>query len=415
MGRVGGAMEFDIFTLSNGIRIIHKQTSGEVSHCGIIINAGSRDEQENEQGIAHLIEHVLFKGTKKRKAYHVLSRIDAVGGELNAYTTKEETCVYASFQNVYYERAVELLSDICFHSVFPEKEIDKEKEVITDEINSYQDNPSEQIFDDFEEHLFPHHSLGRNILGNVNSLRKLKRKDIIKFIKRNYHPDQIVFSSIGNIALSEVKKIIEKYFQHLPHSKSKNQRTPIKNYKPFQREVKRDTYQSHCIIGNIAYGAKNKNRTAMVLLNNLLGGPGMNSRLNLSIREKFGFTYNLESNYISYSDTGVFVIYLGTDNGYMAKCMDLVYKELNKLKNKKLSAHQLQSAKRQLIGNISLAQESKISLMLAVGRSLLTFNKIDSLQQLYKKIEAITPEKILEIANEVFDDKQLSKLIYLSK
>ena len=407
--------EFVLFTLPNGIRVIHKKTNDEVAHCGIIINAGSRDEKEHEQGLAHLIEHVLFKGTKKRKAYHILNRIDAVGGELNAYTTKEETCIYASFLQNYFERAVELIADITFNSTFPDKEIKKEKAVIVDEINSYLDNPSEQIFDDFDEIIFPNHPLGRNILGTPESLKKMKRSDLLDFVKRNYTANQIVFSSIGNLNEAHLKKVLTKHFGAIKLANSVPERKNFKKYKARQVELSKDTNQAHCIIGNLAFGVNHRDRTALVLINNLLGGPAMNSRLNLAIREKYGFTYNLESNYAIFTDTGLFSVYMGTDTKYLERCVDLVHKELDLLRSKKMGTQQLQTAKQQLIGNIALAQESKVNLMLSLGKSILLFNKVDKLSDIYKKIEQISPEKVLEISNLVFEKNNLSRLTYLSK
>ncbi len=407
--------EFLILTLNNGIRIIHKQTLDDVAHCGIIINTGSRDESEKEEGIAHLIEHVLFKGTRKRKAFHILNRIDAVGGELNAYTTKEETCIYASFLTRYFERSLELIADITFNSTFPEKEIVKEKAVIEDEINSYLDNPSEQIFDDFDAQIFSDHSLGKNILGTPASLKKIKRKDILNFVQRNYSSNQIVFSSIGNIPEAMLKRLMEKHLGSIKLKASTQKRNSFKKYRPTTIETKKDTNQSHCILGNVAYGVNHKDRTSLVLLNNLLGGPAMNSRLNLSIREKYGFTYNLESNYAIFTDIGLFSVYMGTDTKYIERCVQLVHKEMDLLKNKKMGTQQLQNAKQQLIGNIALAQESKVNLMLSLGKSILLFNKVDKLSDIYKKIESISTDKILAIANEVFETKQLSRLTYLSK
>ncbi|MBK9671072.1 MAG: insulinase family protein [Bacteroidetes bacterium] len=407
--------EFIQLTLKNGIRVIHKQTTDEVAHCGIIINAGSRDEGENEQGIAHLIEHVLFKGTKKRKAFHILNRIDSVGGELNAYTTKEETCIYASFLARYFERSVELISDIAFHSTFPDKEIKKEKAVIVDEINSYLDNPSEQIFDDFDEQIFAKHPLGKNILGTPQSLKSISRKDILNFVQRNYSANQLVFCSIGNVEEDALKRILEEHLGGVKLKQSEQNRAVFKNYKASEVELKKDTNQSHCILGNIAYGVHHKDRTALVLVNNLLGGPAMNSRLNLAIREKYGFTYNLESNYAIFTDTGLFSVYMGTDSKYLERCVELVQKELTLLKTKSLGSMQLQTAKQQLIGNIALAQESKVNLMLSLGKSILLFNKVDKLSDIYKKIESISAQKILDISNQVFETKQLSRLTYLSK
>jgi len=409
-------MEFLRHTLSNGIRIIHKQyEDADVSHCGLIINAGTRDEEEDQQGLAHFIEHVVFKGTKKRKSFHILNRIDSVGGELNAYTSKEETCIYASFLNRYYDRAIELLQDITFNSIFPDKEIEKEKDVIIDEINSYQDNPSEQIFDDFEDLVFAGHPIGRNILGTEQSVRQFKRRDINSFITKNYTTDEIVLSSAGNIDFAKLVEICENYLGTVKKTTRNFKRAPVKNYKPKVIESARDTFQAHCMLGSPAQSVKNSDKTAMILLNNMLGGPAMNSRLNLSIREKYGFTYNLESNYTAYTDTGIFNIYLATDNKTLEKCLKLIRKELKKLREQKLGTMQLNNAKLQLIGHIALSQESRINTMLAAGKSLLIFDRVESLEKIYKKIETISSEKLLDISNQVFDERHLSRLTYLAK
>ena len=279
--------EFEIFELPNGLRVIYKQVVGEAAHCGIILNAGTREEKQTEQGLAHYIEHTLFKGTSKRRFYHILSRIDSVGGELNAYTAKEETCIYASFQKQYLERAVELIADITFNSTFPVKEIEKEKDIIIDEIHSYKDTPAEQIYDDFETHLFNRHPLGNNILGTVESVKSFKQKHIIDFIKRHYLIKNMVFSIVGNYKKEHVKKVMEKHFAHYSTKGNPSIRKAPTLNKTFQVVNKINANQSHCIIGSIAPSSASKKRTAMVLLNNLLGGTGMNSRLNLNIREKY--------------------------------------------------------------------------------------------------------------------------------
>lgn len=409
-------LEFHIHQLPNGISIIHQRISySDVAHCGLIVNAGSRDENPEQLGIAHFIEHVLFKGTKKRKSFHILNRLETVGGELNAYTTKEETAIYASFMSTYYDRAFELISDIMFNSIFPEKELEKEKEVIIDEINSYRDNPLEQIHDDFEDHIFPGHPLGHPILGTLESVKGFKRRDIHQFIKQNYYTNQMVFSSVGNAPFEDILKLAEKYLAHIPKNIHTNKRKAFSGYTPFFNSEKKDTFQSHCIIGNLGYENKSKKKTGLVLLNNLLGGPGMNSRLNLAIREKYGFTYNLESNYSAYEDTGLFTVYLGTDNNYLDKSIQLVHKELKKLREVKLGTLQLKQAKQQLIGQIAMSQESKSNLMLALGKSLITYGKVDGLQRTYKKIEMVTSESLLEIANEIFEEKNLSTLIFEGK
>jgi predicted Zn-dependent peptidase len=404
--------EFEIFELPNGLRVIYKQVAGEAAHCGIILNAGTREEKHTEQGLAHYIEHTLFKGTAKRRFYHILSRIDSVGGELNAYTAKEETCIYASFQKQYLERAVELIADITFNSTFPVKEIEKEKDIIIDEIHSYKDTPAEQIYDDFEMHLFNKHPLGNNILGTVESIKSFKQKHIIDFIKHHYLIKNMVFSIVGNYKKEFVKKVIEKHFAHyITKGNPSIRKAPALN-KTFQIISKVNSNQSHCIIGSIAPSSASKKRTAMVLLNNLLGGTGMNSRLNLNIREKYGFAYNLDSNYVAYSDTGLFAVYLGTDKKYLQKTKTLVYKELKKLRDTPISTMQLHKAKQQLCGNIALAQENNSSVMLALGKSLLMFNKVDTLNAIYQEIEKITAKQLFNIANEVFDEKRMNSLTF---
>jgi predicted Zn-dependent peptidase len=408
-------MEYEILELKNGLKIIHSHIKdAEVSHCGLIINAGTRDETMEDAGMAHFIEHVLFKGTKKRKAFHVLNRLESVGGELNAYTSKEETCIYASFLNVHYERSIEILADICFNSIYPAKEIEKEKEVIIDEIKSYQDNPIEQIHDEFEEIIFAGHALAIPILGTPESVKKLNRNKILKFTKEYYAPDNMVFSSVGNISSSRLLEMLNKYFGAVKPSAHERKRKTFRGYKKTTKIYQKETYQAHCIIGNTAYGYKHKNKIGFILLNNLFGGPGMNSRLNLSIREKYGYTYNIESNYTPYIDTGVFSIYLGTDTSNLDKSIGLVYKELDKLKNNVLGSLQLKSAKQQMIGQIAMAQESRSGLMMSLGKSLLNFGRVDTLKDIYQKIENLSGTQLMDIANEIFDEKKLSTLIYKS-
>tara|TARA_R110001592_G_scaffold6720_5_gene36134 strand:+ start:5520 stop:6749 length:1230 start_codon:yes stop_codon:yes gene_type:complete len=405
-------MEYNLYELENGIRVIHKPIKNRVAHCGFIINTGTRDEKIKENGLAHFIEHSIFKGTQHRKAHHILNRIDNVGGELNAYTTKEKTCVYASFTTEYFERATELLSDILFNSTYPEKEIEKEKDVIIDEIYSYQDSPFEQIYDDFEELIFKNHPLGMNILGTVDSVKSFNRESILKFIDRNFATNKIIFSVVGDFTEKKIKTIIDKYLNQPLKTSSSKKRTRFTNYNVFTKEIEKDNYQAHYMLGNVAYSSKDKNNTGFILLNNILGGPAMNSRLNMGIREKYGFTYNIESSYTSYTDSGLFSIYLGTDTKHLEKSIALVHKELNLLRVKKLSASQLQKAKQQLIGQITLSEESKVNVMLGMGKSLLFFNKVDSLETVYNKINKLTSENIIDIANEVFAKDQLSSLIY---
>lgn len=405
-------MEPVIFTLPNGIRVIHKQEKTHVGHLAVLVDAGSRDEEEHQHGLAHLIEHVIFKGTKKRKAFHVLSRIDAVGGEINAYTSKEETCIYASFLNIYFERAFELFADILSNSEFPEREIKKEKQVIADEIASYDDNPAESIFDRFEEEMFPNHPLGRSILGTPESLASLKRSDIFEFISNHYLPSRIVIATVGKNHAEEIKSLALKYFSDYSAHKGSAVRKKAGRAKKFFKAVDKPIHQAHCIIGNRAYGQHDRRRFSMSLLNNLLGGPAMNSRLNLAIREKYGFTYNLESNYQMFTETGIFSVYLGTDPKFLDRTKELVYKELAKLRDNELGTKQLAAAKQQLIGQIALAQESRMSLAIAMAKSMVVHNKMDTLETLYARINSITTSEIKEVADEVFNPDKMSELIY---
>lgn len=408
-------MEFEIFELSNGLRVVHRQVDRPVAHCGLFISAGSRDELEQEQGLAHFIEHSLFKGTQKRKAYHILSRMEDVGGELNAYTSKEETVIYTSFLSGYYQRAIELLFDIALNSTFPAKEVEKEKEVIIDEINSYLDSPSEAIFDDFEEQIFKGHPIGRNILGTIDSVKSFTRHHILAFIERNYGFNRMVFSSVGNIAGKKLKAQLEKSLGHITSPVCERNIKQPSAYKAEKVQTERTGYQTHSIIGCPAYAANEEKARVLMLLNNLLGGPGMNSRLNLNIREKYGFTYHLESFYQPYSDTGLFGVYLGTDPGTINRALKLVEKELKKLRDQKLGILQLSKAKRQVLGQIAMAQENNNALMMAYGKSLLTFDKIDEFDTIREKVENITAPDLQEVANEVFAPNNLSTLIYKSK
>ncbi|HLO61306.1 MAG TPA: pitrilysin family protein [Bacteroidales bacterium] len=405
--------EYFIHTLKNGIRLIHKPANSPVSHMGLFINTGSRDEYENEHGMAHLIEHMLFKGTEHRKSYHILSRLEDVGGELNAYTTKEETCIHATFFDEYYARALDLISDIAFNSSFPEKELKKEKEIILDEINSYKDSPSELIFDEFEELLFDGNPIGRNILGSEEGLKKYTPSDIRKFINRNYTTDQMVVSSVGNIPFGKLVKLFERYF-NVPELKAAGTRKQVTYANnPVTRRIDRKTHQAHCIIGNLAYPIHDCRRLPLYVLNNYLGGPGSNSLLNMSLRERRGYAYTIDSMYTSYNDTGNVTIYFGTDKTLVDKCIDIVLRELRLFKSKKLSTIQLHKAKRQVLGHIAISSENNENYMLSMGKSLLIFNKIETLGETGRKIQAIRAEELTDIANEILDENRLSYLIYL--
>ncbi len=406
-------MEYNFLELSNGIRIIHKAVVSEVAHCGFVINTGSRDENMETIGITHFIEHAIFKGTPKRKAYHILNRIDNVGGEINAFTTKENTSIYASFTKNHFERALELLTDILFNSIYPENELNKEKEVIIDEIYSYRDNPYEQIYDDFEEIVYNGHPLGMNILGTVETVKKVNRSKILDFIKTHYLTNQIVFSIVGDIPFKKIEKLCRKHLNDIPEKNTTAQRIPFCHYHPEKKEIKKDISQTHCTIGNIAYNAHDKNKNGLILLNNILGGPAMNSRLNMAIREKYGFTYNIESSYHVFTDTGLFYVYLSADQKNMEKSMQLVNREMRLLRNKKISSSQLHKAKQQIIGQIALAEENNCNVMLEMGKSLIVYNKLDGLKETFEKINSITENELIEIANEIFEENQLSSLMYL--
>jgi len=405
-------MELLSFTLPNGIRLVHCPVSSPVAHCGIFINAGSRDETEREHGIAHFIEHTIFKGTTKRNLFQVLNRLENIGADLNAYTTKEETCVYASFLNEYYDRTLELFQDIFFNSIFPEKEVEKEKQVVMDEIRSYQDTPAEQVFDDFEDLVFAGHPLGRNILGTAKSLKKFQRQEIFAFIQRNYQLNEVVIASVGRIDFLRLVKQTLKYFSNHPERGSANPRVPFGNYKPFLKSQKKRNSQVHCLVGAPAYPYNHEFRIPLALLNNILGGPIMNSRLSLALRERSGLTYHNESNYTAYSDGGIIHIYFGTDPVHYEKALAIVHKELKRLREEKLSPVQLHTVKKQLIGQLAIAQESNLAVMLAIGKSYLMQDSFDTIETVIERIASTTAGELQEIAHEILDEKKLSRLTY---
>jgi predicted Zn-dependent peptidase len=405
-------MEFNIHQFENGIRLVHQPSTSLVAHFGFIVLTGSRDEEEDEHGMAHFIEHVIFKGTKKRKNYHIISRLEDVGGEINAYTTKEETCIHASFLKGDYKRAIELIYDIIFNSVFPDKEIIKEKGVILDEILSYQDNPSELIFDDFEEQVYHGLPIGRNILGTPEHLAKFDRKSILKFISNNYSTSEIVICSVGDINFGKLVNLCQRYFGAVEAKSRINQRVQPNGYKPQYISLEKKTFQNHCMVGNIAYKVDDDRRLGLLLLSNILGGPGMNSRLNMSLRERHGYAYDVESHYAPYSDTGIFMVYFGCDKEKFDRSINLVFKEFDKLRKNALGSLQLSKAKKQILGQVAISSENNEALMLSMGKTLLVFNRIDSLEEIRKKIEAISSLQIMQTANEILDPNCLSVLKY---
>ena len=405
-------MQYNEYTLPNGLRIIHEPTLSKVSYCGFAIDAGTRDEAENEQGMAHFVEHLIFKGTEKRKAWHILNRMENVGGDLNAYTNKEETVVYAAFLTEHLERALELLGDIVFHSTFPQHEIEKETEVIIDEIQSYEDNPSELIFDDFEDMIFRNHPLGRNILGKPDLLRSFRTEDVLSFTRRFYQPGNMVFFVQGQYDFKKIVRLAEKHLADVPAVTVDNQRVPPPLYVPERLVVPKDTHQAHVMIGSRGYNAYDDKRTALYLLNNILGGPGMNSKLNVSLRERRGLVYNVESNLTSYTDTGAFCIYFGTDIEDMDTCLKLTYKELKRMRDVKMTSSQLAAAKKQLIGQIGVASDNFENNALGMAKSYLQYHKYESSEVVFKRIETLTAEQLMEVANEMFAEEYLSTLIY---
>lgn len=405
-------MHCNEYTVSNGLRIIHEPTLSKVAYCGFAIDAGTRDEAENEQGMAHFVEHLIFKGTQKRKAWHILNRMENVGGDLNAYTNKEETVVYSAFLTEHLERALELLGDIVFHSTFPQHEIEKETEVIIDEIQSYEDNPSELIFDDFEDMIFRDHPLGRNILGKPDLLRSFRTEDVLSFTSRFYQPENMVFFVQGQYDFKRIIRLVEKHLSSLPAMTVNNQRIPPPLYVPERLVVEKETHQAHVMIGSRGYNAYDDKRTALYLLNNILGGPGMNSRLNVSLRERRGLVYNVESNLTSYTDTGAFCIYFGTDLEDMDTCLKLTYKELKQLRDVKMTASQLAAAKKQLVGQIGVASDNNENNALGMAKTYLHYRKYESSESIFRRIEALKAEELLEVANEMFAEQYLSTLIY---
>lgn len=407
------SVHYHTHTLPNGLRIIHTSSPTHVAYCGFAVDCGTRDEQPSEEGMAHFVEHLIFKGTSKRKSWHILNRMERVGGDLNAYTSKEETVIYCAFLKEHFGRAAELLTDIVFDSTFPQQEIDKEVEVIVDEIQSYEDSPSELIFDDFEELIFPEHPLGRNILGRPDLLRNFRSEDALRFVKRFYKPANMVFFVQGDLNFNHIVRTMERLTSSLPFSKAEgyHRETP-QPYCPANLVKQRDTHQAHVMIGGRGYNAYDKRRTGLYLLNNILGGPGMNSRLNIALREKKGLVYTIESNLTAYTDTGTFCIYFGCDQTDVDRCIDAVRRELKKLRERFLTASQLAAAKKQIIGQIGVASDNFENNALDMGKCFLHYNRFESKTETFRRIEALTAEDLSAIANEMFTDQYLSTLIY---
>ena len=398
--------------LSNGVRVVYLHVPAQVAHIGFFFGAGSRYEKENEVGLAHFLEHCVFKGTTQRKALHILSRIDSVGGELNAFTSKEELCLHASFSKEHIVRAVELLSDISINSTFPSKEIEKEKEVILDELNSYLDSPSDKIFDDFEAALFKNHPLGNNILGTKESVESFKHSDLKKYVETYFTADNLVVSFVGNVTYKRLEALLEKNLSSITRTADRSPIENFSNYRPFKIRTTEANYQAHAILGGIAPSYKSDDRIGMSLLINILGGPALNSRLNLSVREKYGLAYSVEASYSSFVDTGFWQIYYGCEGKNIDRAKDLIYKELKIISSKELSVLQLKRAKDQFKGHLALGMDSNNGLMQGLGKSMLAFNQIDTIDEIHQEIDKITSSDLLRLANEYFQENSVSELIF---
>lgn len=401
------------FTLTNGLRVLYQYDAGPAAHCAFIINVGSGNEKPDEHGLAHFLEHCFFKGTHKRNANRILSRIDEVGGELNAFTSKEETAIHASFINTYSKRSVELLCDIITNPTFPNREINKEKLVVIDEIHSYLDSPYERIFDEFEEIIFKYSSLAHNILGTPAQVMTFRAEHLQQFKERGYTAKNTVFAYRGNMKIETLKKLLnENLPKKLPERNVQAGEKPRAN-KPVHKTETFDINQAHYITGTQAYSYHDREYPAALLLNNILGGPGMNSRLNLNITEKYGLAYNIESQYISYAACGLFYIYLGTDPERLPQAVKAVRKELDKLRAGPLSKNKLELAKKQFRGQSILAAESGLSRLMAPAKSILSFGNPDKYADVYRQIDSLTPEDLQSTAEELFHFDVYSSLTYL--
>lgn len=406
-------INYQTHTLGNGLRIVHKPIVSNVSYCGFIVNAGTRDEYPDEHGMAHFVEHMLFKGTKKRRSYHIVNRMESVGGDLNAFTNKEETVIYSAFLEEHFQRAIELLSDLTFNSEFPQIEIEKEVDVVIDEIHSYEDTPSELIFDEFENLVFKDSAIGHNILGDEQSLLTFDTEKVRKFVDRYYIPENIVFFSLGK---TDFKKIIywaEKYMGAIKPSLIKSfDRSSPQKVDSLKKTEEKDTAQAHVVLGGRSYSLHHPQRRVLKLLNNILGGPGMNSRLNLSLREKRGYVYTVDSSVTSYTDTGVLSIYFGCDKKNVDKCLRLVEKEILQLKTQKMTDLQLSKAKKQFMGQLGVMNDNHENIAMSLGKSFMHYNHFSSLDEIFSKVDSITSEQVQEVANEIFDERNLFRLIY---
>ena len=425
-------MKYNTYTLDNELRIIHLPSDSKVVYCGYQINAGTRDEELGEEGLAHFCEHVTFKGTERRKAWHILNCLESVGGDLNAYTNKEGTVYYAAILKEHIARAVDLLSDIVFHSTYPQQEIDKEVEVICDEIESYNDSPAELIYDEFENILFKGNSLGHNILGTAEQVRQFTTEDALRFTRKLYRPDNAVFFAYGDIDFkklvtllkrsvgSEELRVKSEEFNCCEERRVKSTGSEERRVKSEESNspkgqtivMEKHTHQAHVMIGTQAYDVHDDRRMPLYLLNNILGGPGMNAKLNLALREHNGLVYTVESTMVAYGDTGTWSIYFGCDEHDVKRCLRLVRKELNKFMEKPLSDAQLRAAKKQIKGQIGVACDNRENFALDFGKSFLHYGWEKNVDRLYEQVDAITAQQIQAVAQELFDEHRLTTLIF---
>ena len=415
-------MKYNTYTLDNGLRIIHLPSDSKVVYCGYQINAGTRDEEPGEEGLAHFCEHVTFKGTERRKAWHILNCLESVGGDLNAYTNKEGTVYYAAILKEHIARAVDLLSDIVFHSTYPQQEIDKEVEVICDEIESYNDSPAELIYDEFENILFKGNSLGHNILGTAEQVRQFTTEDALRFTRKLYRPDNAVFFAYGDIDFkklvtllkrsvgSEELRVKNEEFNSREEERMKGEESNSPKGQTIVME--KHTHQAHVMIGTQAYDVHDDRRMPLYLLNNILGGPGMNAKLNLALREHNGLIYTVESTMVAYGDTGTWSIYFGCDEHDVKRCLRLVRKELDKFMEKPLSDAQLRAAKKQIKGQIGVACDNRENFALDFGKSFLHYGWEKNVDRLYEQVDEITTQQIQSVAQELFDEHRLTTLIF---
>ena len=431
-------MKYNTYILDNGLRIIHLPSDSKVVYCGYQINAGARNEEPGEEGLAHFCEHVTFKGTERRKAWHILNCLESVGGDLNAYTNKEGTVYYSAILKEHIARAVDLLTDIVFHSVYPQAEIDKEVEVICDEIESYNDSPAELIYDEFENIIFKGSPLGHNILGTAEQVRSFKTEDALRFTRKLYRPDNAIFFAYGDIDFNKLVRLLKKSFLseerrvkseettfgdrresqfNSPEAQAQFniQHSTFNTQHSFEGQtivMQKNTHQAHVMIGTLAYDVNDSRRMPLYLLNNMLGGPGMNAKLNLALREHNGLVYTVESTMVAYGDTGIWSIYFGCDEHDVKRCLRLVRKELDKFMQKPLSEAQLKAAKKQIKGQVGVACDNRENFALDFGKSFLHYGWEKNVDRLYEQVDEITAEQIQAVAQELFDKDRLTTLIF---